>query len=178
MSVYDFTVKNAKGEAVSLARYKGKVLLIVNVASKCGFTPQYEGLEKLYKKYEDQGLVILGFPCNQFGEQEPGSNEEIHSFCTRNYGVTFPIMDKIEVNGEHTAPLYQYLKAEKADEFIDVPEDHKFYQFFKEFHGGDWGSDISWNFNKFLIDRNGHLVGRYASPTTPEELDSKIAKLI
>ncbi|MBN2449230.1 MAG: glutathione peroxidase [Lentisphaeria bacterium] len=156
--VYDFTVKAADGSDVSLRTYEGKVLLIVNVASRCGYTKQYAGLEKLYATYADRGLVILGFPCNQFGKQEPGSNEEIQTFCSVNYGVTFPVMAKIEVNGPGADPLYGYLKA-------NAP--------------GILGSEaIKWNFTKFLVDRNGKVIGRYGSSKTPESLAQTIADLL
>jgi len=157
MSVYDFTVTNNKGEAVSMSEYKGKVLLIVNVASKCGYTKQYAGLQALYEKYKDNGFVILGFPCNQFAGQEPGSDEEILSFCQINFGVTFPLFKKINVNGKDADPLYVYLR--------DQAE-------------GETGNRIKWNFNKFLIDREGSVLKRYESKTTPEELDNIIAGLL
>ena len=178
MALSDFTIKRLNGEAGELGQYEGQVVLVVNVASECGFTPQYEGLEALYQKYKDRGFVILGFPCNQFGEQEPGSEEEIEAFCQRNYSVTFPLFEKIDVNGPDAHPLYAWLKAQQPDEFIDVPEDHKYYSFFKDYHGGDYGNEISWNFNKFLLNREGKVVGRYASPTTPEELEPKIEDLL
>jgi len=157
-SIYDFKVLSQDGPEVSLDEYRGKVLLIVNTASRCGFTPQYEGLESLYRHYQDQGLVVLGFPCNQFGAQEPGSAEEIKTFCTLNYGVSFPIFAKIEVNGEQASPLFKYLKAQAK---------------------GILGSTaIKWNFTKFLINRQGHVVGRYGSVTKPEELTRKIEDLL
>lgn len=157
-SIYDFTVKSITGEDVPLSIYKGKVLLIVNTASKCGFTPQYKGLQELYDKYKDQGLVVLGFPCNQFGGQEPGSEQEIASFCERNYGVTFPMFAKIDVNGDNAHPLYQYLKSAAP---------------------GILGSKaIKWNFTKFLVDKNGNVVERYDSMTTPEKLEDEIKPLL
>ena len=157
MSIYDFTVKNNRGEDVSLSEYKDKVLLIVNVASKCGYTKQYAGLQALYEKYKDQGFVILGFPCNQFAYQEPGTDEEILSFCQINFGVTFPLFQKIKVNGKNAEPLYVYLRNQAE---------------------GETGNAIKWNFNKFLIDRNGNVLKRYESKTTPEELDSIITELL
>ena len=157
MSVYDYTMKSAAGEEVSLSQYQGKVLLIVNTATGCGFTPQYEGLEKLYKEYRDKGLEILDFPCNQFGNQAPGTNEEIVSFCKLKYDVSFPQFAKIEVNGANEAPLYTYLKKEK---------------------GGMLGSKIKWNFTKFLVDRNGKVVERFAPTVTPEQIESKIKELL
>lgn len=157
MTIYDFTVKNNKGEDVSLSEYKGKVLLIVNVASKCGYTKQYSGLQALYEKYKDKGFVILGFPCNQFANQEPGSDAEILSFCQVNFGVTFPLFKKIKVNGKEADPLYVYLKEQAK---------------------GVLGNSIKWNFTKFLIDRDGNVLDRYESKTTPEDLDSIIAELL
>ncbi len=158
MSLYDHEAQTLDGKAVSLADYRGKVLLIVNTASKCGFTPQFTGLEALYRKYKDRGLEILGFPCNQFGAQEPGNAEEIASFCSLTYDVTFPMFGKIEVNGPKAHPLYTYLKAQKK---------------------GLLGSEgIKWNFTKFLIDRNGAVVERYAPTTTPEQLDAAVAALL
>ena len=157
MTIYDFTVKNNKGEDVSMSQYKDKVLLIVNVASKCGYTKQYSGLQALYEKYKDKGFVILGFPCNQFANQEPGTDAEILSFCQVNFGVTFPLFKKIKVNGKDADPLYVYLKEQAK---------------------GALGKSIKWNFTKFLIDRDGSVLDRYESKTTPEELDSVIAGLL
>ncbi len=151
--IYQFSVKNKKNEDVSLAQYKEKVILIVNTASKCGLTPQFEGLEKLWQKYKDQGLVILGFPCNQFANQDPGSDDEINEFCSVNYGVTFPIMKKIKVNGEDADPLYKWLKSEKS---------------------GILGSAIKWNFTKFLINKKGEVVKRFSPTTTPSKLEKNI----
>ena len=157
-SVYDFTANTLDGRPVSLADYRGKVLLIVNTASKCGFTPQYAGLEELYKRYQDQGLAVLGFPCNQFGAQEPGDAAEIANFCSLTYDVSFPMFAKIEVNGPAAHPLYQYLKKAKK---------------------GLLGSEgIKWNFTKFLIDKNGEVVARYAPTDKPEALDGVIQKLL
>jgi glutathione peroxidase len=142
----------------SLCQYGGKVLLVVNTASKCGFTPQYEGLEALYKQYRDQGLAVLGFPCNQFGAQEPGSADEIGSFCQKNYGVSFPMFEKIDVNGDSAHPLYRWLKSNAK---------------------GVLGSEaIKWNFTKFLIDRNGQVVERFAPTTKPEDLKSNVEELL
>jgi glutathione peroxidase len=157
MSVYDYTAKDAQGNDVSLSDYRGKVLLIVNTATGCGFTPQYEGLETLYKTYHDQGLEILDFPCNQFGNQAPGTEEEIVSFCKLNYGVSFKQFAKICVNGPEEHPLYTYLKSQK---------------------GGLLGSKIKWNFTKFLVDREGNVVERFASTATPESIESKIQALL
>ncbi|MFW9617947.1 MAG: glutathione peroxidase [Sulfurospirillum sp.] len=154
MSIYDFEVKTISGEIITMNAFKNKVLLIVNVASKCGFTEQYTGLENLYQKYKDKGLVILGFPCNQFMNQEPLNEEEIKSFCSLTYGVTFPMFSKIDVNGENTHPLYKYLKEAKK---------------------GLLGSEaIKWNFTKFLVDKNGTVINRYAPATKPESLEVDI----
>ena len=156
--VYDFSVTDIHGKPQSLAKYKDKVLLIVNTASQCGFTPQYKGLEALYKKMHARGLEVLGFPCNQFGAQEPGSEEEIESFCEVNYGVTFPLFAKVDVNGKNAAPLYEHLKKSKP---------------------GLLGSEgIKWNFTKFLIDRKGDVVERYAPKVEPEAIAADIEKLL
>ena len=158
MDIYDFKATRIDGREISLADYRGKVLLIVNTASKCGFTPQYEGLEKLYQKYADRGFMILGFPSNQFASQEPGTNAEIANFCRVNYGVSFDMFAKIDVNGDNAHPLYRYLKKEAK---------------------GVLGSEaIKWNFTKFLIDRSGKVVERYAPSTTPESIAGDIAKLL
>ncbi len=157
-SIYDFTAKTLDGKDVSLADFKGKALLIVNTASKCGFTPQYEGLEKLYEDYKDKGLTILGFPCNQFGAQEPGSASEIGAFCMKNYGVSFPMFEKVEVNGEGAHPLYNWLKAEKP---------------------GILGTrNIKWNFTKFLVNREGEVVERFAPLAKPADLAKPIEKIL
>lgn len=154
MTLYDIEVRTIDGETTSLRRFAGKVLLIVNVASKCGFTPQYKGLEALYESYADRGLVILGFPCNQFGAQEPGAEDEIASFCAATYGVKFPMFAKIDVNGEQAHPLYRLLKHEAP---------------------GLLGSEaIKWNFTKFLVDRNGKAVRRYAPTDTPQSIAKDI----
>jgi glutathione peroxidase len=149
----DFTVKDIDGKDVKLSDYKGKVVLIVNVASKCGYTPQYKGLEALYEKYKDQGFVILGFPANNFGKQEPGSNDQIKEFCSSTYNVTFPMMSKISVKGGDIDPLYKHLTS-----------------------SGEFAGDIEWNFNKFLIDRNGNIIARFPSPATPE--DAKVTGVV
>ena len=157
MKIYDFTVKNTKGEEVSLSQFKGKVLLIVNTATGCGFTPQYEGLEKLYKDYHEKGLEILDFPCNQFGHQAPGTEQEIVSFCKLHYGVSFLQFAKVEVNGKNEIPLYTYLKSQK---------------------GGVMGSNIKWNFTKFLVDCQGNVVQRFAPTVTPEKIEGEILNLL
>ncbi|MBQ8657957.1 MAG: glutathione peroxidase [Clostridia bacterium] len=157
MTIYDFTAKDAKGNEVNLSDYKGKVLLIVNTATGCGFTPQYEGLQALYNKYSEQGLEILDFPCNQFGHQAPGTEDEIVSFCQTNYGVSFKQFAKVEVNGANESPIFTYLKSQK---------------------GGFMGRKIKWNFTKFLIDRNGEVVGRFSPTAKPESLEDKIKGLL
>lgn len=157
-SVYSFSVKTSDGQEQSLEKYRGQVLMIVNVASRCGYTPQYDGLEKLYKTYHSQGLTILGFPCNQFGAQEPGSNKEVQEFCRTNFGVSFPVMAKIDVNGEKADPLYKYLKAK-------VP--------------GILGTEaIKWNFTKFLVDKNGQVVERFAPQVEPSQMTLAVEKLL
>jgi glutathione peroxidase len=153
MTIYDFTAKDIDGNEQSLSDYTGKVLLVTNVASKCGFTPQYEGLEKLYETYSDQGLEVLGFPCDQFGHQEPGDEAEIKDFCALTYQVKFPMFAKINVNGGDADPIYQWLKSQK---------------------GGPLGSRIKWNFTKFLIGRNGEVIDRFAPMTKPEKLTADI----
>jgi len=157
-TIFDFSAKTLEGQDVSLADYRGQVLLIVNTASKCGFTPQYAGLETLYEKLHPKGLTVLGFPCNQFGQQEPGSESEIGAFCMKNYGVSFPMFAKVDVNGEAAHPLWRFLKAAKT---------------------GILGSPaIKWNFTKFLVDRKGDVVARYATLTKPETLEAPITKLL
>jgi glutathione peroxidase len=160
-SVYEFSALSADGHEVPLAQYKGKVLVIVNTASKCGFTPQYAGLETLYRQYKDRGVVVLGFPCNQFGAQEPGTEAEIAQFCELNYGVSFPIFAKVEVNGPEAHPLYKFLRKEKSGVL-----------------GAIGLTAIKWNFTKFLVDRDGNVVDRYAPATTPTELAPAIEKLL
>jgi glutathione peroxidase len=158
MTLYDFTVKDAKGNEVSLAKYKGKVVLVVNTATKCGLTPQYAGLQELYEKYHDSGLEILDFPCNQFNDQAPESIEEIAEFRKKNYGATFPLFAKIDVNGEHEIPLYAWLKSQK---------------------GGLLKADkIAWNFAKFLLDREGNVVARFTPIKAPAGLEKDIRKLL
>jgi glutathione peroxidase len=157
-SVFEFQANSLQGKPVDLAQYKGKVLLIVNTASNCGFTPQYKGLEAVYEQFKDKGVEVLGFPCNQFGAQEPGNADEIGAFCEKNYGVTFPLFEKIDVNGDHTHPLFQHLK-EKATGLL-----------------GSKG--IKWNFTKFLVKKDGTVFNRYAPTTKPEELMDDIEKLL
>ncbi len=157
MSIYDYKMKDAEGKEVSLSDYQGKVLMVVNTATGCGFTPQYEGLQDLYEKYQAKGLEILDFPCNQFGGQAPGTEEEIVDFCQSRYGVTFKQFAKIEVNGDNESPLYTFLKSQK---------------------GGMMGSKIKWNFTKFLVDRDGNVVERFSPMDTPEKMESSIVKLL
>lgn len=158
MNVYDFQATSLDGKPVDLAQYRGKVLLIVNTASKCGFTPQYQGLETVYRELHGRGLEVLGFPCNQFGSQEPGSEEEIGAFCEKNYGVSFPMFAKVDVNGDNAHPLWKHLKGEAP---------------------GVLGTEgIKWNFTKFLIGRDGKVVKRYAPQTKPEEIADDIEKLL
>ncbi len=157
MKLNELTVKDAKGENVRLSDYTGKVLLIVNTATGCGFTPQYSGLQELYEKHRDKGFEILDFPCNQFGNQAPGTNEEIGSFCTGRFGITFRQFDKIDVNGENESPLFTWLKSKK---------------------GGLAGAKIKWNFTKFLVNQRGEVVARFAPTTTPAAIEKDIAKLL
>ena len=181
MGIYDFTVKTNRGVEKSLADYKGKVLLIVNTASKCGFTPQFEELQTLYKNYKEKGLEILGFPCNQFAGQEPGTNEEVQQFCKLNYGVTFQIFEKGDVRGENAQPLFKYLTSEKKFEGFDMnhPVAAKLLEAlqknFPEYLEGD---GIKWNFTKFLVDREGKVVARYEPTTTPAAIAADIEKLL
>ncbi|MDY3104368.1 MAG: glutathione peroxidase [Prevotella sp.] len=156
-SIYDFKALTSKGKELDFSQFEGKVLLIVNTASKCGFTPQFEGLEKLNRQYKDQGLVIIGFPCNQFAHQDPGTDEEISGFCQMNYGVSFQIMKKIDVNGEQADPIFKYLKKQT---------------------GGFLGSKIKWNFTKFLISRDGKTIKRFAPITKPEKIEKDIQQML
>lgn len=154
---YEFNATSLQGKKVEMSQYKGKIVLVVNTASKCGFTPQYDGLEKLFQKYKDKGLVILGFPCNQFGNQEPGDEKSIAEGCLINYGVSFPMFGKIEVNGDNAHPLYKYLKSEL---------------------NGVFGNSIKWNFTKFLINTEGKPIKRFAPTTKPEKIDAYLSKLL
>lgn len=156
-SIYDFTAEQMDGSVQNFSEYRDQVVLIVNTASKCGFTPQFEGLESLYQQHKDQGLVVVGFPCNQFGSQDPGSNAEIGAFCQKNYGVSFPMMAKVDVNGKDAHPIFEWLKEEK---------------------GGMLTDGIKWNFTKFLIGRDGQVIDRYAPTTKPEALKSDVEKAL
>lgn len=179
-SIYDYKVKKRDGGELDLADLKGKVVLIVNTATGCGFTPQYEGLEKLYKEYHDKGLEILDFPCNQFGHQAPGSDDEIHEFCTAKYKTTFDQLAKIEVNGDEVEPLYAYLKEQIADD--PEPNGMKNKLAMKAIAAMPGVSKekgfIKWNFTKFLVDREGKVVGRFGPTDKPEEIETKIKELI
>ena len=178
MSIYDIKVKNRRDEDISMSEFKGKVLLIVNTATGCGFTPQYKGLEELYQKYHDQGLEILDFPCDQFGHQAPGSDDEIHEFCTAKYKTSFDQFRKIEVNGENETELFKYLKAEQGFKGFDlkgkilIPIVKKMDPDYAN------NSDIKWNFTKFLVDREGNVVERFESTIDPKKIDEKIANII
>lgn len=157
MELYDFVVKNNVGENVSLSEFKGKVLLVVNTATGCGFTPQYKGLQELYEKYKPEGFIVLDFPCNQFGHQAPGDDAEINSFCTLKYNTTFPRFAKVDVNGDNASPLFKYLKKQTC---------------------GFLGSRIKWNFTKFLVSRDGRVVKRFAPMTAPEKIEDDIKSLL
>ena len=178
MSIYDINVKNRRDVDISMSEFKGKVLLIVNTATGCGFTPQYKGLEELYQKYHDQGLEILDFPCDQFGHQAPGSDDEIHEFCTAKYKTSFDQFKKIEVNGENETELFKYLKAEQGFKGFDlkgkilIPIVKKMDPDYAN------NSDIKWNFTKFLVDREGNVVERFESTIDPKKIDEKIANII
>ncbi|MGN7312151.1 glutathione peroxidase [Alkalicoccobacillus gibsonii] len=157
MSVYDYTVKSSKGEDIPLSKYEGKALLIVNTATKCGFAPQFDGLEKLHQEYADRGFEVLGFPCNQFMNQEPVEDDEMENVCKVNFGVSFPLFAKVDVNGSNAHPLYQHLKKEKK---------------------GTIGSDVKWNFTKFLVNQEGEVIERFAPTTKPEKIEPEIKKLL
>ena len=179
MSIYDYTVKNRKGEDLSIAEFKGRVLLIVNTATGCGFTPQYEGLEKLYKEYHNKGLEILDFPCNQFGNQAPGSDDEIHEFCTLKYNTTFDQFAKIDVNGENESPLYTYLKEVAPTEEVSGMKNKMAMKAIEKISTSvKKENDVKWNFTKFLVDKEGNVVGRYSPTAKPEEIESSIKELL
>ena len=179
MEIYDLSVKDRKGEDVSLSDFKGKVLLVVNTATGCGFTPQYEGLENLYKKFHDKGFEILDFPCNQFGNQAPGSDDEIHEFCTLKYHTSFDQFQKVDVNGENESPLFTFLKSKQGFKGFDglkgkilIPIAKAMDPDYKN------NSNIKWNFTKFLVDRNGNVVDRFESTVTPEKIEQRIEELL
>ncbi|MDG1332188.1 MAG: glutathione peroxidase [Crocinitomicaceae bacterium] len=157
-SIYDFTANKLNGQKTDLNEFEGKTIIVVNTASKCGLTPQYEGLEGLYSKYKDEGLIVLGFPCNQFGNQEKGTSDDIQEFCQVNYGVSFPVFEKIDVNGKDAHPLFKYLKSKLS--------------------GGLFGRAIKWNFTKFLIDKNGKPVKRFAPTTKPEKMEAYVKEIL
>jgi glutathione peroxidase len=157
-SIYDFSANKLNGQKTDLKEFEGKTIIVVNTASKCGLTPQYEGLEELYSKYKDEGLVVLGFPCNQFGNQEKGTSEDIQEFCQVNYGVNFPVFEKIDVNGKNAHPLFKYLKSKLS--------------------GGLLGSAIKWNFTKFVIDKNGKPLKRFAPTTKPEKMETYVKEIL
>lgn len=181
MSIYDFEVKNIDGETVCLREYKDKVLVIFNSASKCGFTPQLEELQALFDKYKERGLVVLGFPCNQFHEQEPGNHQEIKEFCSKNYGVTFPMFSKVNVNGPQAHPLFQYLTSHFG--FKGFNMEHPLGNVLTELltnEVGDFAStpDIKWNFTKFVVDREGKIRARFEPTSAPEEMEPCILELL
>ena len=200
-TIYDFTAESNAGEQVNFKDYKGKVLLVVNTASKCGFTPQYDGLEALYKKYKDQGFVVIGFPCDQFGHQEPGTNAEIEEFCRLNHGVTFPLMAKSDVNGENANAIFKWLYTLMAKSDVNGENANAIFKWlytekpFAGFGDSDTGKfmdgmlsrndpeyasnpDIKWNFTKFLVDRKGRVVARFEPVVTPDELEDEIEDLL
>ncbi len=177
-SIYDISVKNRKGEDVSLKEYAGKVLLIVNTATGCGFTPQYKGLEQLYQDYHEQGLEILDFPCDQFGHQAPGSDDEIHEFCTLKYNTSFDQFKKIEVNGENQDALFEYLKSQKGFEGFSLKGKVLIPIVSKMDKNWKTSSDIKWNFTKFLVDRDGNVVERFESTVEPEKIEAKVKELL
>ena len=177
MSIYNFSVMDAQKNEIKLDTYKGKVLLIVNTATGCGFTPQYEGLQKLYDKYKAKGFEVLDFPCNQFLNQAPGTDEEIVDFCQTKFGVTFKTFSKIEVNGENASPLYTYLKEEVPND-LENDQSADFINKIKGLGQNPVGTNIKWNFTKFLVDREGNVVYRFSPTSKPEELEEKIVELL
>ncbi len=179
-TIYDYTVKNRVGEPVSLKDYEGKVLLIVNTATGCGFTPQYEGLEALYRKYKDQGFEVLDFPCNQFGHQAPGTDDEIHSFCTAKYDTTFPRFAKVDVNGENADPLFLYLESQKGFAGFGIGPAALAMAAMLKAQDKNYKENpsVKWNFTKFLVDRNGSVVERFEPTVAPEKIDAKVAALL
>lgn len=181
MSIYDFQVNTIKGNRIDLSEYRGKILLIVNTASKCSYSRQFAGLQKLYESYKERGLEVLGFPCNQFNTKEPGSNLEVQQYCETNFGLTFPLFEKIEVRGEHTHPLFQFLTEQASFQGFDseTPDGSQMQTFLQEKYPDLLeGDGIKWNFTKFLIDQNGQLFGRYETTTEPLEIEPFIQSLL
>ncbi len=180
MFVYDYNYRSIEGRDIPLSEYRGKVLLIVNTASKCGFTPQYEGLQDLYRTYQDEGLVVLGFPCNQFAEQEPGSGEEIEEFCKLRFGVTFPLSEKIEVRGDNAHPLFGYLTENTTFEGFGKGLKNKTLEtMLKAKYGRSFSdSSVKWNFTKFLVGRDGSIAGRFEPTVTPEEMEAAVKECL
>ena len=180
VTIYDFKALDNKGEEVDMAQYRGKVLMIVNTASKCGFTPQYDGLEALYQKYKEQGLVILGFPCDQFKHQEPGSDEEIAEFCRVNHGVTFPLMKKTEVFGDNAHPIFKYLTEQVPDEKVSGLKDKAVMKMVDSLSKSDGREEggVRWNFTKFLISKDGSVIRRYAPVAKPEDMEADIEAML
>lgn len=179
MSIYDYNVKKRNGEDFSINEYKGKIMLIVNTATGCGFTPQYEGLEKLYNKYHNEGLEILDFPCNQFGSQAPGSDDEIHEFCKLKYDTSFDQFAKIDVNGENESKLFTFIKNEIKEDIIDSLKNKMAMKAIEKISSTcKKNGDIKWNFTKFLVDRNGNVVARYSPTFKPEDMEEKLKELI
>ena len=179
MSIYDYKVKNRNGEDISISDYKGNVLIIVNTATGCGFTPQYEGLEKLYKEYHEKGLEILDFPCNQFGNQAPGNDEEIHQFCQFKYNTSFDQFAKIDVNGENESSLYTFIKNEIKEDIIEGMKNKMAMKAVEKISSTcKKDGDIKWNFTKFLVDRKGNIIARYSPTYKPEDMEGKIKELL
>ena len=179
MNIYDLSVKNRQDEDVSLKEFEGKVLIIVNTATGCGFTSQYEGLEKLYQKYHDKGLEVLDFPCNQFGNQAPGTDDEIHEFCSLKYNTSFDQFKKIDVNGENESPLYTYLKSKIAEDTIDGMKNKMAMKAVEKISKTCKNkNDIKWNFTKFLVNKNGEVVGRYSPTYKPEDMEETVKNLL
>ena len=179
MSIYDYSVKKRNGEDISMSDYKRKVLIIVNTATGCGFTPQYEGLEKLYKDYHNKGLEILDFPCNQFGSQAPGSDDEIHQFCQFKYNTSFDQFSKIDVNGDNESSLYTYIKNEVKEDIIEGMKNKLAMKAIDKISTTcKKTGDIKWNFTKFLVDREGNIVARYSPTFKPEDMEEKIKELL
>lgn len=180
MSVYDFEYTSIEGRPVSMSEYRGKVMLLVNTASKCGFTPQYRGLEELYRKYRDRGFTVIGFPCNQFMEQEPGDDHEISEFCSVRYGVTFPLSQKVDVRDETAIPLYQYLTSQKGFEGLGKGMKAKAMELMLKarYKGSFSDKQIKWNFTKFLIDQKGNVIARYEPTVEPKDIAGDIEKLL